>query len=134
MKALALDLGRERTGVAVSDPTGTVVRPLAVIRRIDTPEGTAALHAVLAQEAPEVIVIGEPLLMSGVAGEQAHHARSFAGRLRTRVEARVVLSDERLSTTEAERLRRDGAAQAELDSVAACVILESWLRAQAGAA
>jgi RNase H-fold protein (predicted Holliday junction resolvase) len=45
-----------------------------------------------------------------------------------------VLSDERLSTAEAERLRREGGAQADLDSVAACVILESWLRAQEAAA
>jgi putative transcription antitermination factor YqgF len=67
--------------------------------------------------------------MSGEAGEQAHHARSFAGRLRARVEARVELSDERLSTAEAARLRREGGAAADLDSVAACVILESWLRA-----
>lgn len=134
MKALALDLGRERTGVAVSDPTGTLVRPLPVIRRVDAPEGAAALDQVIADEAPEVIVIGEPLLMSGEAGEQAHHTRSFAGRLRKRVSARVVLSDERLSTAEAERLRREGGAQADLDSVAACVILESWLRGNGEAA
>ncbi|MEI7794503.1 MAG: Holliday junction resolvase RuvX [Thermoleophilia bacterium] len=133
MKALGLDLGRERTGVAVSDPTGTLVRPLSVIRRIDGAEGAAALDAVIAHEAPEVIVIGEPLLMSGERGEQAHHSSSFAGRLRKRVDARVVLTDERLSTAEAERLRREGGATADLDSVAACVILESWLRAHGAA-
>ena len=101
MKALALDLGRARTGVAVTDPSGTIVRPLPVIHEIDRPEGAAALDAVLAEQAPEVIVIGKPLLMSGVAGEQAHHASSFAGRLRARVDARVELADERLSTAEA---------------------------------
>ncbi|MDP4620906.1 MAG: Holliday junction resolvase RuvX, partial [Thermoleophilia bacterium] len=100
MKALALDLGRARTGVAVSDPTGTLVRPLPVIHDIDRADGSAALDTVLADEAPEVIVIGDPRLMSGERGEQAHHASSFAGRLRTRVDARVVLMDERMSTTE----------------------------------
>ena len=70
MKALALDLGRARTGVAVSDPTGTLVRPLPVIREIDRPDGASALDDVIAAEAPEVIVIGQPLLMSGEAGEQ----------------------------------------------------------------
>jgi putative holliday junction resolvase len=134
MKALALDLGRARTGVAVSDPTGTLVRPLPVIRDIDRAEGAAALDAVLAEEAPEVIVIGEPRLMSGERGEQAHHASSFAGRLRSRVDARVVLMDERMSTTEATRRRREGGSTAELDSLAACVILEAWLRGQQAAA
>lgn len=134
MKALALDLGRARTGVAVSDPTGTLVRPLPVIHDIDRPEGGAALDAVLAQEAPEVIVIGEPRLMSGERGEQAHHASSFAGRLRRRVDARVVMMDERMSTTEAERRSREGGSTAAIDSIAACVILEAWLTANREAA
>jgi putative Holliday junction resolvase len=125
MKALALDLGRARTGVAVSDPTGTLVRPLPVIR--ERPDGASALDDVIAAEAPEVIVIGQPLLMSGEAGEQAHHASSFAGRLRGRVEARVVLMDERMSTAEAERRAREAGSSTDIDSLAACVILEAWL-------
>jgi len=127
MKALALDLGRARTGVAVSDPTGTLVRPLPVIREIDRPDGASALDDVIAAEAPEVIVIGQPLLMSGEAGEQAHHASSFAGRLRGRVDARVVLMDERMSTAEAERRAREAGSSTDIDSLAACVILEAWL-------
>ena len=134
MKALALDLGRARTGVAVSDPTGTLVRPLPVIREVDRAEGAAALDEVIATEAPEVIVIGQPLLMSGEAGEQAHHASSFAGRLRARVDARVVLMDERMSTAEAERRARETGSGTDIDSLAACVILESWLAAQREAA
>lgn len=127
MRAIALDLGRARTGVAVSDPTGTLVRPLAVIADIDRPDGAAALDAVIAEHAPEVIVIGQPLLMSGEAGEQAHHASSFAGRLRRRVTAQVVLVDERMSTAEAERRARESGSSTDIDSLAACVILESWL-------
>ncbi len=134
MKALALDLGRARTGVAVSDPTGVLVRPLPVIRDIDRPEGAAMLDAVLSDEQPEVIVIGQPLLMSGETGAQAHHAASFAGRLRARVDATVVLVDERLSTAEAARRRRESGSSADLDSIAACVILEAWLRTHAAAA
>ncbi len=134
MKALALDLGRARTGVAVSDPTGTLVRPLPVIREVDRPEGAAELDEVISREAPEVIVIGQPLLMSGEAGEQAHHASSFAGRLRSRVQARVVLIDERMSTAEAERRARESGSGSDIDSIAACVILESWLAAQQEAA
>jgi putative holliday junction resolvase len=127
MKALALDLGRARTGVAVSDPTGTLVRPLPVIAEIDRPAGADALDAVIAEHAPDVIVIGQPLLMSGEAGEQAHHASSFAGRLRSRVPARVVLVDERMSTAEAERRAREAGSATSIDSLAACVILEAWL-------
>ena len=134
MKALALDLGRARTGVAVSDPTGTLVRPLPVIREVDRPDGAAELDEVIAREAPEVIVIGQPLLMSGEAGEQAHHASSFAGRLRSRVSARVVLVDERMSTAEAERRARESGSGSDIDSIAACVILESWLAARQEAA
>ena len=127
MRAIALDLGRARTGVAVSDPTGTLVRPLPVIAEIDRPGGAEALDAVIAEHAPEVIVIGQPLLMSGEAGEQAHHASSFAGRLRRRVQARVVLVDERMSTAEAERRARESGSSTDIDSLAACVILEAWL-------
>jgi putative transcription antitermination factor YqgF len=65
--------------------------------------------------------------MSGEAGEQAHHASSFAGRLRGRVEARVVLMDERMSTAEAERRAREAGSSTDIDSLAACVILEAWL-------
>ncbi|MSO44421.1 MAG: Holliday junction resolvase RuvX [Thermoleophilia bacterium] len=130
MKALGLDLGRARTGVAVSDPSGTLVRPLPVIVEIDRPAGVAALDQVIAQEAPDVIVIGEPRLMSGEVGEQAHHARSFAGRLRSRVDARVELMDERMSTTEAERRQRESGSTADMDSLAACVILDAWLTAR----
>lgn len=127
MRAIALDLGRARTGVAVSDPTGTLVRPLPVITEIDRPGGADALDAVIAEHAPEVIVIGQPLLMSGEAGEQAHHASSFAGRLRRRVQARVVLVDERMSTAEAERRARESGSSTDIDSLAACVILEAFL-------
>lgn len=127
MRAIALDLGRARTGVAVSDPTGTLVRPLPVIAEIDRPAGAEALDAVIAEHAPDVIVIGQPLLMSGEAGEQAHHASSFAGRLRRRVDARVELVDERMSTAEAERRARESGSSTDIDSLAACVILEAWL-------
>jgi putative Holliday junction resolvase len=127
MKALALDLGRARTGVAVTDPSGTIARPLPVIHHIDGPDGAAALDALLAEHSPEVVVVGKPLLMSG-------EASSFAGRLRARVDCPVVLADERMSTTEAERRARESGSSADIDSLAACIILEAWLRGQAAAA
>jgi putative Holliday junction resolvase len=138
VKLLALDHGRARTGVAVTDPTGTLVRPLPAIARVDSPAGMRALGEVIAREAPARIIVGEPLLMSGARGAQARAAAGFADRLRGRFGIPVALVDERLSTREAARRlgeagRRRGGP--DLDSAAACVLLESVLgRAGAPAA
>jgi putative Holliday junction resolvase len=132
VKVLALDHGAARTGVAVSDPTGTLARPLPAIARVDTPAGMDALARVVAEEAPEAIVVGEPTLMSGRRGTQARAARAFAGRVRTRFGLPVELLDERLSTAEARRRRDESRGGRrggpDLDSLAACVLLEAWLR------
>jgi len=130
VKLLALDHGRARTGVAVTDPTGTLVRPLPAIARVDSPSGMRVLGDILAREQPARIIVGEPLLMSGERGAQARAAAGFADRLRGRFGVPVELVDERLSTREASRrlaeagTRRGGA---DLDSAAACVLLESVL-------
>lgn len=129
MKVLALDHGPARTGVAISDPSGTIVRPLEVIARIDTPGGTIELDALIAREGPERILVGEPRLLSGERGSQARSAAGFANRLRSRVSVPVELVDERLTSTEAERRQRETGARAALDSLAACVLLESYLGA-----
>ena len=129
MKLLAFDHGRARTGVAVTDPTGTLVRPLPAILRIDSPAGVRELEQVIARERPERIIVGEPLLMSGARGAQARAAAGFADRVRGRFGIPVHLVDERLSTREAARrieeaqLRRG--AGPDLDSAAACILLES---------
>jgi putative pre-16S rRNA nuclease len=129
VKVLALDHGAARTGVAVSDPTGTLARPLPSIRAVDTPAGAAELDRVLAEEAPACIVVGEPRTLAGDRGRQARAAGGFAARLRARAGVPVELVDERLSTVEAARRAREGrgAGEADLDSVAACVILEAFL-------
>lgn len=129
MKVLALDHGQVRTGVAVSDPTGTIVRPLPAIRRVGSPEGSRALDALIADQAPDVIVVGEPRSLSGERGRQARAASSFAGRLRARAGVPVELWDERLTTVEARRRAREGDARGDLDSLAACVLLEAYLSA-----
>lgn len=130
MRALGLDHGSARTGVAVTDPTGTIVRPLAAIPRIDSAAGRAALERVIAETEPRVIVVGEPRSLSGERGPQARAAGGFAGRLRARVDVPVVMWDERLTTVEASRRGAEGGARADLDSMAACVLLESYLAAQ----
>ena len=127
MRVLALDHGAARTGVAVSDPTGTIARPLPAIRRVDSPDGRRALDAVIADQSPEVIVVGEPRSLSGARGSQARSAAGFAARLRARVGVPVELWDERLTTVEAARRSREGGSRGDLDSLAACVLLEAYL-------
>lgn len=132
MTLLALDHGRARTGVAVSDPTGTLARPLPAIARVDSPAGMRALEEVIAREQPERIIVGEPRLLSGERGTQARAAVGFADRVRGRFGIAVDLVDERLSTREASRrLAESGPRKKggpDLDSLAACVLLESVLR------
>lgn len=132
MKVMALDHGSARTGVAVSDPTGTLTRPLPAVRKVDSARGWQALEALIAEEQPERIVVGDPRNMDGSRGGQSRVARRFADRLRQRVAMPVEMHDERLTTAEAERRRRASGAKADPDSIAACVLLEAYLAARAG--
>lgn len=78
-------------------------------------------------ESPEVIVVGEPRLMSGVTGDQAGIVHRFAHELTERVGIPVEFVDERLSTVEAERRAAVSGSTASVDSLAACVLLEAFL-------
>jgi len=75
LKFLALDYGSARTGVAVSDPTGTVARPVTTVERAATDAGFAKLLAVIEAEEPEVVVVGLPMTLRG---EHAEPARADA--------------------------------------------------------
>lgn len=139
MKVMAIDHGATRTGVAVSDPTGMLARPLPVVLKVDTPQGMDHLVGVIEAERPERILVGHPRLLSGEPGAQARAASGFAGRLRRRVAVPVELVDERLSTAEASRRSRESGASGRrnapaLDSLAACVLLEAYLRSLPAAA
>jgi putative Holliday junction resolvase len=98
MKVLALDYGSARTGVAVSDPTGTVARPLEIVDRASTDLGFANLLALIAVEAPDVVVVGMPLTLRGDVGEQARETEAFVGRLRAELSAPVETYDERFTS------------------------------------
>jgi putative Holliday junction resolvase len=127
MRILALDHGAARTGVAVSDPTGTIARPLEPIARVEGPDGQRALRAIIDEHEPETIVVGEPLLMSGERGEQARVAAAFARRVARESGRPVHLLDERLTSAEADRRRREAGSRSDLDSLSACVLLEAFL-------
>lgn len=98
MKILALDFGAARTGVAVSDPTGTVARPLTTVQAALTDAGFATLLDVISAEAPEVIVVGMPLTLRGEQGEQAHATAAFVARLRAVCDLPVETYDERFTS------------------------------------
>ena len=98
MKVLALDFGSARTGVAVSDPTGTLARPVTTVERAATDAGFAKLLDVIAAEAPEVVVVGMPLTLRGEHGEQARETDAFIDRLRAAVELPVETYDERFTS------------------------------------
>ena len=121
---LALDHGTVRTGVAVSDETGTLARPLTVVERVGTDAGFAALLAVLEAERPQIIVVGLPLSLDGGEHQQARLARAFAARLSDAVDVPVALYDERFTT----RLADQRGGSAARDARAAATLLEDYLR------
>jgi putative pre-16S rRNA nuclease len=98
VKILALDFGAARTGVAVTDPTGTLARPLTTVRKAGTADGFAKLLAVIDAEAPEVVVVGMPLTLRGARGEQAAETELFVERLRAAVGVPVETYDERFTS------------------------------------
>jgi putative Holliday junction resolvase len=98
LKVLALDFGSARTGVAVSDPTGTVARPVVTVQRAATDTGFAKLLAVIAAERPDLVVVGMPLTLRGEHGEQARETDAFVERLRAVVETPVETYDERFTS------------------------------------
>ena len=130
MKVLALDYGSARTGVAVSDESGTLATPLTTIERVGSPEGMATLLAIVDAERPGLIVVGLPRTPSGQRGSQAGASTAFAGRLRARVEVPVELEDERYTTTIAPRTGRS--ATTGVDARAAAVLLQGVLDRRAG--
>jgi putative Holliday junction resolvase len=123
VKVLALDYGSARTGVAVSDPTGTLARPLGVVERAATKNGLVELERLAREEEVERIVVGLPLTLRGERGEQAAETERFVEALRGAVGVPVELYDERFTTS----LARQAGGSASLDSRAAAVLLDEWL-------
>ena len=123
MRVLAIDHGDVRAGVAICDPSGTIVRPLGVI----SPPDPAEAARLASEQGAELIVVGLPLSLDGVEREQAAAARSFAEAVAGLAAPTAVETyDERLTTRMAARSARAGA-EAPADSLAAAHLLESYL-------
>jgi len=99
LKVLALDYGSARTGVAVSDPSGMLARPLCVVERAGTEAGLARLRELVREEGAERVVVGLPLTLRGTRGEQARETERFVESLRAAVDVPIETFDERFTTT-----------------------------------
>jgi putative Holliday junction resolvase len=142
MRVLGIDYGERRIGLAVSDASGTLARPLAVVSGAgDLATSVRGVLRALAEfehadERVETIVVGLPKRLDGSANDQTARAEAFAALLASRSERPVVLQDERLTSYEADTLlavrERDWRVRKQkLDAAAAAVILQEFLDTRA---
>ena len=129
MKIIALDYGAARTGVAISDATGTVARPLTVVERAASEAGLRELAALVAAEGAERIVVGLPLTLRGEHGAQARETDAFVEALRAELDVPVESYDERFTTGLAASVGSDEAPE---DARAAAHLLSSYLTWSSG--
>lgn len=129
MKVLALDYGSARTGVAVSDPTGTVARPLGVVEAASSEQGLARLVELAREEGVERVVVGLPVTLRGERGAQAEETDRFVELLRQALDLPIESFDERFTTKLAQQTGRGRAKRppAPEDAVAAAHLLASYL-------
>ena len=133
-RVLGLDIGERRIGVAVSDPTGTVARPLATLVRTSRQSDFQTIRRLIEEHAVDRIVVGLPLSLNGSEGPQARQTRRYSQHLAEAVTVPVEFWDERYSTAVAadilmSRRRRRPSGQNTVDALAAAVLLQSYLNA-----
>lgn len=133
MPIAAIDLGRRRIGVAVTDAASMGAHPVGIVERRALKHDLDAIAAMLRDRQVSTIVVGLPINMDGSEGPAANSARKFAERLAESLGVTVEMFDERLTSFEArDRLTdmpaRKGARKTGLDALAAVVILEGWMQ------
>jgi putative Holliday junction resolvase len=141
MRVLGIDLGDRRIGVAISDPEAAFAFPLDAIVSRGRKQDLEKLKQLIGEREVERVVLGLPLHMNGSSGSAAEGARSFAAALEQKAGVPVELQDERWTSQEAERAlqltqpekrRRKSRKSGELDSMAAALILRTWLERTSG--
>jgi putative holliday junction resolvase len=138
-RVLAVDYGRKKIGLAISDELGITAQPLVTVKRENRAADLRRLRQVCREHEIGHIIVGLPLHMTGEAGEMAAEAAAFARRLEKAVGLRVELVDERLTSWEARQTMSNvGSAprgkRRALDHVAAAVLLRDYLEAKRGEA
>jgi putative Holliday junction resolvase len=131
-RILALDLGKKRIGLALSDPLGITAQGLPTLQRVNIRTDLDALAQLISEREVESILMGNPLHMSGHEGRQVEYTREFAGRLRERTGLEVTFWDERWTTVAAQRvLKESGASTGKrskaVDRLSAVILLSSYL-------
>jgi putative Holliday junction resolvase len=131
-RVLALDVGKKRIGLAVSDALGLTAQGIETLQRTRIRDDLARLEELCAHWNVQTLLVGEPLHMSGAESRQSEYTREFAARLADHLHLPVIFWDERLTSVEAGRLLREGGASLEqrkraVDRLAAVLLLESYL-------
>ncbi len=131
-RILALDVGRRRIGMALSDELGLTAQGIETLERTNNREDYAAIARIAEDRGAGRILVGHPLDMSGRSGRQAEWVRQFAEALEARTGLPVTLWDERLTTVEAGRVLRESGISIEkraraVDRLAAVLLLQSYL-------
>ncbi|MCH1614304.1 MAG: Holliday junction resolvase RuvX [Acidimicrobiales bacterium] len=136
MRAVGVDLGSKRIGIAISDSDGMVATPYEVVKRSgDREQDHRRIHTIISEVEAEILVVGLPLSLNGEEGRAAQGARHEAEEIKKDLKIPVVMHDERYTTVEAERSLKEqdlNAVQRRkiIDKVAATVLLQAWLDGQ----
>jgi putative holliday junction resolvase len=136
-RVLAIDYGRKRIGLALSDELQLTAQPLAIMKRANRREDLRRLRDICRKQGVARILVGHPLHITGAAGEMADEAARFAARLRKELGIEVDLVDERLTSWEAAQMIAESGSfnrrkQESLDDVAAAIFLREYLERNRG--
>ncbi len=135
MRAMALDIGEVRIGVALSDTTGSLASPLTVLPVQEVLSNAKNFRRILEDWEPDILVIGRPKTMAGEDGPQAQRIMEQARQIADVCQLPLTFQDERLSSQEAKRiLHKQGLSEKKMrgkvDAVAASLFLQTWLDRQ----
>lgn len=134
MRILAVDYGRKRIGLAVSDPLGVMAHGLQTLERRSLRKDLAWLRRLIVEQEVGLVVVGNPIHLDGTPSEMGAEAEEFAVRLSEEARVPYRMWDERLTSQEAGHLLRETGRRAErngsVDQLAAQIILNSFLAAQ----
>lgn len=131
-RILAIDYGRKRIGLALSDELRLIARPLMILLRSNRQNDLRRLRDLCRKHQVRQIIVGHPLLLTGAASEMAGEAARFAERLRKHLGIPVELVDERLTSWDASQMQTEANSPvrphgSSLDDVAAAIILRDYL-------
>jgi putative Holliday junction resolvase len=135
-RALGIDHGEARIGLAISDELGMLAHPLETIYLREVSDPVAHIAAIVARDKVGQIVLGMPRNMDGTYGPAAEKVRAFAEKLKAATACPIKLWDERLTSVAAQRSLHEAGRTVKnsrnvIDQVAAQMILQGWLDAQA---